>query len=166
MEEMNSSQIERQIDLQVGEHLKQMKQKLLESLPSKVDWQFQEQVRKVSEEIWQKTGMGNNYREGIQDKFDNYGHLLNFEDWGTGVAEHLAREEGVVMTDIHWEVVNFLREYYEEYSIAPMIKTLVKVITKKLGHEKGNLKYLYELFPKGAMQAIKIAGLPRPIGDP
>lgn len=94
------------------------------------------------------------------------GHLENLEDWSKEVADYLAKEENIEMTDVHWEVVNFLREYYEEYSIAPMIKTLVKVITKKLGHEKGNLKYLYELFPKGAMQANRIAGLPRPHGTP
>ncbi|MFZ3064218.1 MAG: TusE/DsrC/DsvC family sulfur relay protein [Nitrospirota bacterium] len=111
--------------------------------------------------------MRNNYKEGVQDKFDNYGHLLNFEDWSIGVAEHLAKEEGVKMTEGHWEVIFFLREFYEEYSIAPMmIKTLVKAIAKKLGPEKGNKEYLYELFPVGPAQANRIAGLPRPHGDP
>ena len=162
MEVMNLSQIQRQIDLQVGEQLGQIKQKLIEGLSNKVDWQFNKQVRQISEKIWQKTGMGNNYQEGVQERFDDEGYLINSEDWSIVVAEYLAKEEGVAMTDAHWEVVNFLREYYEEYKIAPMIKILVKAIGKRLGPDKGNTKYLYELYPDGpARQANKIAGLPR-----
>ena len=158
MEEMNLSQIQQQIDLQVGEQLGQIKQKLNESLPKKEDWQLEEKVSQVSIKIWLKTVMGNNH----QNWFDKNGHLINSEDWSIVVAEYLAKEEGVAMTDAHWEVVNFLREYYEEYKIAPMIKILVKAIGKRLGPDKGNTKYLYELYPDGpARQANKIAGLPR-----
>ena len=38
----------------------------------------------------------------------------------------IAKAEGIEMTDAHWEVVNFLREYYEEYQIAPAVRILVK----------------------------------------
>ena len=42
---------------------------------------------------------------------------------------------------------------------------LTKAIGKKLGKDKGNSKYLYELFPYGpAKQACKYAGLPKPTG--
>ncbi|GIR92571.1 MAG: hypothetical protein CM15mP93_07580 [Thiotrichaceae bacterium] len=50
------------------------------------------------------------------------------------------------MDENHWEVINFLREYYEEYQIAPAVRVLTKAIGKKLGKDKGNSKYLYELF--------------------
>ena len=64
-----------------------------------------------------------------------------------------------------WEVINFLREYYQEYQIAPAVRVLTKAIGKKLGPDKGNSKYLYELFPYGpAKQACKVAGLPKPTG--
>ncbi|MBI4206967.1 MAG: TusE/DsrC/DsvC family sulfur relay protein [Betaproteobacteria bacterium] len=96
---------------------------------------------------------------------DEEGYLQNLSDWSEEVANLIARQEDIDMTPNHWEVVNFLREYYTEYQIAPAIRVLTKAIGKKLGPEKGNNKYLYELFPYGpAKQACKIAGLPKPTG--
>jgi len=96
---------------------------------------------------------------------DEEGYLQSLDDWSMEVANFLADKEGVDMTDNHWEVVNFLREYYEEYKIAPMIRILTKALGKRLGPDKGNTKYLYELYPGGpAKQACKIAGLPKPTG--
>ncbi|MDX1593500.1 MAG: TusE/DsrC/DsvC family sulfur relay protein [Gammaproteobacteria bacterium] len=96
---------------------------------------------------------------------DEEGYIVNLSDWDENVANALANEEGIDMSDNHWEVVNFLREYYDEYQIAPAVRVLTKAIGKKLGPDKGNSKYLYELFPYGpAKQACKIAGLPKPTG--
>ena len=81
------------------------------------------------------------------------------------VAKEIAKGENVEMSDNHWEVVNFLRQYYDEYQIAPAVRVLTKAIGKQLGPEKGNSQYLYELFPYGpAKQACKIGGLPKPVG--
>lgn len=96
---------------------------------------------------------------------DEDGFMESVEDWTEDAAEEIAKLEGIELTEAHWEVVNFLREYYEEYKIAPMIRILTKAIGKKLGKDKGNTKYLYELYPGGpAKQACKIAGLPKPTG--
>ena len=96
---------------------------------------------------------------------DEEGYIVNLSDWDEEIANELAKEEGIDMSENHWEVVNFLREYYDEYQIAPAVRVLTKAIGKKLGPEKGNSKYLYELFPYGpAKQACKIAGLPKPTG--
>jgi len=102
---------------------------------------------------------------GKSVEVDEEGYLVNLADWDEDVAAYLAQEEKVEMSENHWEVVNFLREYYSEYQIAPAIRVLTKAIAKKLGPDKGNNKYLYELFPYGpAKQACKIAGLPKPTG--
>ena len=96
---------------------------------------------------------------------DEEGYITDLNIWSKELAEQIAQSESIDMTDEHWEVVNFLREYYEEYQIAPAVRVLVKTVGKKLGKEKGNNKYLYTLFPYGpAKQACKIAGLPKPTG--
>lgn len=96
---------------------------------------------------------------------DEEGYLVNLADWNEDVAAVIAQQEKIDMSQNHWEVVNFLRDYYNEYQIAPAVRVLTKAIGKKLGPEKGSSQYLYELFPYGpAKQACKIAGLPKPTG--
>jgi dissimilatory sulfite reductase related protein len=96
---------------------------------------------------------------------DEEGYLVNLADWNEEAANFIAQQENVPMSENHWAVVNFLREYYNDYQIAPAVRVLTKAIGKKLGPEMGNSKYLYELFPYGpAKQACKIAGLPKPTG--
>ena len=94
---------------------------------------------------------------------DEEGYLNHLSDWEPEVAVTMAKIDECDLTDNHWEVITFLREYYEEYEIAPAIRILTKAIGKKLGKEYGNSKYLYELYPLGpAKQACKYAGLPKP----
>ncbi|HPQ95554.1 MAG: TusE/DsrC/DsvC family sulfur relay protein [Thiothrix sp.] len=96
---------------------------------------------------------------------DEEGYLENLNDWSKEVAEAMAISEDVNLTDEHWEIINFLREYYEEYQIAPAVRVLTKAVGKRLGADKGNSKYLYSLFPYGpGKQACKYAGLPKPTG--
>ena len=81
------------------------------------------------------------------------------------LATAMAKEDDIDLTDDHWDIINFLREYYEEYQIAPAVRVLTKAVGKKLGKDKGNSKYLYELFPYGpGKQACKFAGLPKLTG--
>jgi TusE/DsrC/DsvC family sulfur relay protein len=96
---------------------------------------------------------------------DEEGYLVNRTDWNEDLAKAMAQQDNCELTDNHWEVINFLREYYDEYQIAPAVRVLTKAIGKKLGPDKGNSKYLYELYPYGpAKQACKYAGLPKPTG--
>ena len=102
---------------------------------------------------------------GTTVEHDEEGYIQDLSAWNKELAELIAQDEKIAMTDEHWEVVNFLREYYEEYQIAPAVRVLIKAIKKSMGPDKGNNKYLYTLFPYGpAKQACKIAGLPKPTG--
>lgn len=95
---------------------------------------------------------------------DAQGYLKNSHDWSPELAEILATEETITLTDEHWMVINFVREFYQKFNTSPAIRMLVKALTQEYGEEKGNSRYLYRLFPKGpAKQASKIAGLPKPV---
>lgn len=96
---------------------------------------------------------------GQQIEVDEDGFIQDPSKWTPEVAAFLAKGEGVEnLTDDHWKVVNYLKEYYEKHGIAPMIRKLCK--------DTGfTLKQIYELFPTGpAKGACKIAGLPKPTG--
>ncbi len=100
---------------------------------------------------------------GTMVEHDEEGYVTDIGGWNAELAELIAEGENIEMNDDAWEVVNFLRTYYEEYQIVPALRVLIKAIRRKLGEDKGNSKYLYELFPHGpAKQACKIAGLPKP----
>lgn len=102
---------------------------------------------------------------GKSVEVDEEGYLVNLGDWNEAIAERFATDDNTTLTQNHWEVITFLREYYNDYQIAPAVRVLTKAIGKKLGAEKGNSKYLYELFPYGpAKQACRYAGLPKPTG--
>lgn len=98
---------------------------------------------------------------------DEDGYLIDLKDWSEDVAVFLAEQEEIPeLGEKHWQIINFLRGYYEEYQIAPMIKILIKEIMKVMDLSKrDSSKMLYELYPAGpAKQACKIAGLPKPTG--
>ncbi len=102
--------------------------------------------------------------EGQEIETDAQGYLKNSSDWQEAIALLLAKQEEITLTEQHWEVIRFIREFYKEFNTSPAIRMLVKAIAQKYGEEKGNSRYLYRLFPKGpAKQATKIAGLPKPV---
>ena len=103
--------------------------------------------------------MENTQLGGKLIEIDEDGFIQDPDAWDEGVAADLAKTEGVDnLTVEHWKIVRFLREYYLEFSMAPMIRKLCK----STGFP---LKEIYELFPSGpAKGACKIAGLPKPTG--
>ena len=103
--------------------------------------------------------------DGQSYETDEEGYLEDLNQWRPELASSMAIADGAPLDENHWEVINFLREYYEEYQIAPAVRVLTKAIGKKLGKDKGTSKYLYELFHYGpAKQACKYAGLQKPTG--
>jgi len=98
-------------------------------------------------------------------EIDEEGFLLKIDDWSEEIAIAMAAEDDIELSSEHWEVINFLREYFEEYEFAPAVRILTKAIAKKLGNDKGYSRYLYSLFPYGpAKQGCRFAGLPKPTG--
>ena len=103
--------------------------------------------------------------EGKSIEVHPRGNLINLDDWNEQLAEVLAEREGITLTDEHWEVIRFLRKFYFEFGIAPMVKLLMKHMRQQLGEEKSSRDFLYSLFPEGpARQGSLIGGLPEPQG--
>lgn len=95
----------------------------------------------------------------VKLELDENEFLKEPDKWTLKVAEALAKLENIEqLTEDHWKVINYIREYFLEFGIAPMVKKLCR----KTGF---NSTYIYELFPSGpARGACKIAGLPEPTG--
>lgn len=94
---------------------------------------------------------------------DGAGYLKDSGSWQPGFAIQTAAAEGIVLGADHWQVIDFLRDYYARFGISPPMRALVKAIAPLLGEAKASSRRLYRLFPDGpAKQACKIAGLPKP----
>ena len=92
------------------------------------------------------------------------GFLEDPRSWDEDTAVSIAREDGLDLSENHWELIWFLREFYNAHEMAPPSNRLfVKAVRETLGEDKGNSIYLMTLFPgTPAKTACRIAGLPRP----
>lgn len=90
---------------------------------------------------------------GKKVEVDEDGFLVSLDQWDEDVAKYLAETEGLSeLSEDHWKLINYLKDYYNEYGIAPMVRKM----TKESGF---SLKEIYDLFPSGpAKGACKIAG--------
>lgn len=89
------------------------------------------------------------------------GYLVNHEDWSEDLAKFMAEQEGVELTERHWDLMNYLRdEYFTNNQNQPNTRNIVKAMSEKWG-QKLQQKDVYDLFPKDpSKQGGRIAGLP------
>ena len=100
--------------------------------------------------------MANMEFNGKTIELDADGCLVNFSDWNKELAEVLAKEEGIELTDRHWIVIEFIQNYYKNKGEIPTIRTIKN-------ESEVSTKELYQLFPKGPIKkASRIAGLYKP----
>jgi TusE/DsrC/DsvC family sulfur relay protein len=98
--------------------------------------------------------------KGRKIKLNEEGFLVHPEEWDKDVAVSIAREEEGIenLSKDHWSVINYIRNYYLEKSLAPMVRK----VCKNTGFQ---LRHIFDLFPSGpAKGACKVAGLPKPDG--
>lgn len=94
---------------------------------------------------------------------DKHGYLVDFTQWHEELALLLAKTDELTLTEAHWEIIRFVREFYLTYNTSPAIRALTKALKIKFGEDKASSRYLFRLFPEGpAKQATKYAGLPKP----
>jgi tRNA 2-thiouridine synthesizing protein E len=100
---------------------------------------------------------------GKKFRVDEEGYLIDPEDWDENVAAELARRENIALTDDHWNVLRFMREFLAERQVSPDARFVIRFIERELGAGAAARDRLFELFPYGYVkQACKIAGMRRP----
>jgi tRNA 2-thiouridine synthesizing protein E len=89
------------------------------------------------------------------------GFLVNLDDWNEEIAQVIADEEGISLTQEHWDVINYLRdEFINNAGNQPNNRNMLKEMGKIWG-KKISSKDLYDLFPGNpSKQAGRIGGLP------
>lgn len=92
---------------------------------------------------------------GVTLAVNDEGYLEDSSQWTKEIAEEIAKELNINLSDKHYEVINFLREKYQEGT--PL--TIRKVGKSGIVDIKG----FYTLFPGGPLKfSSKIAGIPKP----
>ncbi|MBM1181634.1 sulfurtransferase TusE [Pseudomonas lundensis] len=101
--------------------------------------------------------------DGRSIELDKDGYLADLNDWSPEVATALAVQNDIELTPDHWEILQLLRNFYDEFQLSPATRPLIKYTALKLGAEKGNSLHLNRLFNgTPAKLAAKLAGLPKP----
>ena len=85
------------------------------------------------------------------------GYLTNFAEWNKEIAEEIAKENNIVLSPKHWEVINYVQNEFKNES---------PLTIRKIGKSGVvDIKEFYALFPVGPLKtATKIAGIPKPAG--
>ncbi len=98
---------------------------------------------------------------------DVEGYLKNLDDWSEDFARAQAKAENLELTEEHWQVIHFLRSYFEEHRVQAQVRAMIWHFAKAWGPERGNNHYLHALFPKGGpqKQGNRLAGLLKTKGE-
>jgi tRNA 2-thiouridine synthesizing protein E len=98
---------------------------------------------------------------------DDEGYLIDRNEWSEAFVQALARKEGLALTDEHWQVIRYLREYFHEHGVQAQVRVMIKHFAQRWGPARGNNHYLHDLFPIGGpqKQGNRLAGLLRTKGE-
>lgn len=95
------------------------------------------------------------------------GYIQDLDDWSEDYVRAVAEKEELELTDEHWEVVRYLREYHDEHQVQCPVRDMIKHFSVVWGEAHGNNHYLHELFPKGGpqKQGNRLAGIRKTKGE-
>lgn len=99
----------------------------------------------------------------INFELDAHGFLKQFDAWCDDFVMQIATAENLTLTQDHWIIIHFFRDFYQQYQLTPSLRVLIKYLRSKWPEEKATSFYIQTLFPQGVMlQASRLAGLPKP----
>lgn len=92
---------------------------------------------------------------GQSVEVNDEGYMVDASQWNREIAAEMAKEEGMDLTDKHYEVLEFLRNANEKGETLTIRRVGKSGIT--------DIKGLYQLFPGGPLKfSSKFAGIPKP----
>ena len=105
--------------------------------------------------------------DGHEILCDGEGYLLDLDAWSESYVHAAANGEQLELTSEHWEVISFIRDYYEQRGVQAPVRDMVKYFRNAWGKEKGNSTYLHSIFPLGGpqKQGNRLAGVRKPKGE-
>lgn len=96
---------------------------------------------------------------------DSEGYLSDLNQWSPEVAGVLASGLDIELSPAHWELIELIRDYYQQFDHSPAMRPFIKFIAARLDASKAKSIYLMQLFP-GPGSPVKrvalLAGLPKP----
>ncbi|MBI5741058.1 MAG: TusE/DsrC/DsvC family sulfur relay protein [Nitrospirae bacterium] len=102
---------------------------------------------------------------GRNIEFTSGGYLKNFGEWSEDLARYLCEQDGIKLTQDHWDVIMFMREYYTQFKMTPMPRVIINRLNDIKHTDRYGIRYLYKLFPPAPVRhACKYAGVPEPEG--
>jgi len=92
---------------------------------------------------------------GIEVDVNEEGYFTFPSQWTRDIAAEIAKEEGIVMTDQHYAIIEFLRNRYNAGEALSI---------RSINHSKIlDVRAFYQLFPGAPLKkATKIGGVPKP----
>ncbi len=99
--------------------------------------------------------MGQVNLAGTTVDFNEEGYMTDPSQWNKEIANEIASEEGIELTDKHFEVLQYLRDKHAAGE---------QLTIRKVGNSGiVDIKGLYQLFPGGPLKkSSRIAGIPKP----
>jgi len=89
------------------------------------------------------------------------GYMTEPSQWSEEYAQWRMEDMGIIPTEMHWNIIQWMRNYMDEHSITPDQRTMLRKAGKQIGYSS---KEFYELFPNGPKQAAMAAGGTKPSG--
>jgi tRNA 2-thiouridine synthesizing protein E len=98
---------------------------------------------------------------------DSEGYLLNLQDWSEDFTRAQARIEHLELTEAHWEVIRYLREYFHQHGVQAQVRVMIRHFSAVWDPSRGSNHALHDLFPRGGpqKQGNRLAGLLRTKGE-
>jgi tRNA 2-thiouridine synthesizing protein E len=105
--------------------------------------------------------------DGQEVLTDQEGYILDMDAWSEGFARAQAAKEGLILTEDHWDVIRFIRAYYEEHNVQAQVRDMIRHFREAWGPERGNNHHLHDMFPIGGpqKQGNRVAGIRKTKGE-